>query len=161
MAEKFAIISSLEPLQRGDTFESWPLHVTVMTWFSLPTHQERAFDNALRNRMHDIKPFEVTGAKQELFGPDSDVPVRLLGRVGMLGSLHNQILPVIERMSGEIIPENSDFVGDGYRPHITDQPHGRFGEGETVLLDSMQLISGDTDGPRKVLETYNFLKGRK
>ncbi len=158
MAEKFGIISSLEPLKKGDTFEEWPLHVTIMTWFSLPERQFGAYDNMLKNMMHEYAPMTVVGQDKEQFGPEENVPVRILGRVGVLSKLHSQILPIIDRVGGEIIQQNQGYVGDAYRPHVTDQPHGTFAEDETAILRGMQLISGDIDGPRHVRATYNFLK---
>ena len=157
MAEKFTLISSLEPLKVGDSFEQWPLHVTAMPWFSLPEGRLAPFDNSLRNKMHNYKPMQLTGKKEALFGPEADVRVRTLGDLGSFALMHEALRTLVSDHGGET---TAPYVGDAFVPHVTFQGEKGIDEGKVITLGGLQLISGDVTGPREVRKQYRFMKGQ-
>lgn len=157
MAEKFGIISSLDPIKKGDQFEQFPLHVTLMTWFDMP--QERAFINKLQNFAHEYGPQTVEGGDEAMFGVNADVRVRKLGRAGSLYAMHDDLHKMITDLGGEIW--YGGFVKSDYLPHVTFQGDRGIEAGEQCILDRFQLIRGDETGPRTVVADLGFLKGRE
>lgn len=157
MAEKFGIISSLDPIKKGDQFEQFPLHVTLMTWFDMPN--ERAFMNKLQNFAHEYGPQAVEGGDEALFGINGDVRVRKLGRVGSLYAIHDDLHEIIIGLGGEIW--SGGFVKDDYLPHVTFQDDRGIELGEQLILDRFQVIRGDEIGPRTVVVDLGFLKERE
>lgn len=159
MAEKLVLISAIEELNKGDTFEDqdWPLHVTVMPWFSVPKQFEPGLIHSLANQMHQVRPQAVVGDQNELFGDRKTIEVRTLRNIGKLATLHVSVLGILNRIGGEV---NSPYIRDLYRPHVTYQ-HGKgINENEEVTLSRMQLIRGDESGPRRVENVFNFIKDR-
>jgi 2'-5' RNA ligase len=157
MAEKFVLASTLEPLKTGDQFETWPLHVTIMQWFTIPENRFAPFDNSLKNRMHDFAPTVIEGDQVEWFGPENDVRVRVLKNIGALASLHSAVLDTISNHGGTIY---SEYIGEYFRPHVTFQGEEGLEENEKRDIRGMHLIRGDVTGPRTVIKQYPFLKGQ-
>ena len=157
MSEKFTLISSLDDIKVGDQFEQWPLHVTVMPWFSLPEGRLAPFDNRLRNMMHNYKPMTMTGKQEAMFGPESDVRVRVVGDLGAFAVMHEAMRVLVNDNDGEVL---SPYVGDAFVPHITFQGEQGIDEGQVFTLSGLQLIAGDATGPREVRKQYRFMKGQ-
>lgn len=155
MAEKFVLISALEKFDQGDSFENndWPLHVTVMPWFSLPKQLESDFVDVTESHMHGVDPMMVIGDANEWFEPNQSVRVRTLRHIGQLASLHVNMLAIVTRHGGEV---DSTFIRDDYRPHVTYQQKRGITQDQKITLSRMQLIRGDVDGPRAVEKVFHF-----
>ena len=158
MAEKLVLVSAIEELNKGDTFEDqdWPLHVTIVPWFSVQEQFEPGMVRSLANHMHHVRPQTVIGDQNELFGERKTVKVRTLRHIGQLATLHTNILDVLNRIGGEV---DSPYIRDLYRPHVTYQHGVSINEGQEVTLSRMQLIRGDESGPRRVENVFSFIKG--
>lgn len=159
MAEKLVLISAIEGLHKGDTFEDqdWPLHVTIMPWFSVQKRFEPGLVHSLANHMHHVRPQTVIGDQNELFGDLKTIKVRTLRHIGQLATLHTNVLGILNRIGGEV---DSPYIRDLYRPHVTYQHGVSIDEDEEVTLTRMQLIRGDESGPRRVENVFNFIKDR-
>ena len=154
MAEKYGVISSLEPLKKGDTFEVFPLHVTLMTWFDIPN--EAVFLNQLYNFAHRFSSQNVVGGQEAQFGVNNDVRVRTLGRAGSLHAMHEELFDMIKTQNGEVW--HGGFVGADYVPHVTYQNNRGLEQDEAANLDRIQLIRGDETGPRLVVADLGLRK---
>ena len=159
MAEKLVLVSAIEELNKGDTFEDqdWPLHVTIMPWFSVQEQFESGMIRSLANHMHHVRPQTVIGDQNELFGENKTVKVRTLRHIGQLATLHTSILDILNRIGGEV---DSPYIRDLYRPHVTYQHGVSIDKNEEVTLSRMQLIRGDATGPRRVENVFTFIKDR-
>ena len=159
MAEKLVLVSAIEDLNTGDTFEDqdWPLHVTVMPWFSVPKQFEPGLIHSLANHMHHVRPQTVIGDQNELFGDRKTIKVRTLRNIGQLATLHTNVLDILNRIGGEV---SSHYIRNLYRPHVTYQHGVSINEDEEVILSRMQLIRGDESGPRRVENVFSFIKDR-
>lgn len=157
MAEKLTLISSFERLNNGDSFEgnNWPLHVTLLTWFDVPTDFD-GFIAALSELQHRLQPIRIKGGEKALFGPDENIPVRLIGDVNNLRVIQEKILAVVSSFGCHVW--NESFVGAGYRPHVTDTTLKTFDKDETALLTTMNLVKGDTEGERVVVGSFDLEK---
>lgn len=157
MAEKLTIISSFEQHQKGEQFEQFPLHVTLLPWFDVPYRQSLV--NSVQNFATRQSPQEVKATDEALFGPNEDVRVRLLGRVGSLHAMHEELLEIVATQRGEVL--NPEFIGDKYAPHVTYQGEQGLEENETRVISRLQIVSGDSIGPRTIIADLGFSKGKR
>lgn len=139
MAAEFLLTSSLDPIEKGDRFESEPLprHVTVLQWFTL--EQPKAFVNALQNYAVTVSPFEVKGGEDALFGPDNDVLVRRIRTVGKLASVHSRIVELVDQFGGSL--KHPEWAGEGCHPHVSYVKGLALEDDEAVTLKNLELIS--------------------
>lgn len=163
MAEKLTIVGSLEPkklYKKGDTFEGeWPLHVTMMPWFTLKGDRTD-FEQSVGDAMQYFGPQEIVGGKEDMFGPDHDIRVRLLKNMGRLAGMHDVIMANVKKQEGRFRLESLHHVGDGYVPHATYQGEYGLEHGERAKFDRLQLVRGDISGPRTVISSFPLL-GKK
>lgn len=152
---KYTIISPFAPLSPGDSFESeWPLHVTLLTWFDLPKGKIEYVKNALALLQSELRVIRIKGAALEQFGPDLNIPVRLLADQTELQALQDKLLHTVTAFGGTVW--NHAFVGVGYRAHVTNTSSAVLNEAEEATLHSMTLIRGDIEGVRSVIASYSF-----
>ena len=138
MAAEYLLTSSIDPIKKGEQFTDGllPRHITIQQWFTL--QYAPAFKNALQNLATTLEPIEITAMEDAEFGPNNDVPVRLVRNMGRLARLHTKISELIERFGGEL--KNPEWAGDGYNPHMTYVDGSALEEGETVSLRTIEMI---------------------
>ncbi len=148
MSVEFLLTSSIDPIQKGQFFPNGPLprHITIQQWFSLKS--EEAVMNSLQNYATTLKPFEVVGGEEALFGPENNVPVRRIQNEHRLLKIHADTLEIITRIGGGALA-NADWAGEGYKPHITYVDGEALEEDEPATLRTIELIKRE-DSVRKV-----------
>lgn len=152
-SDKFVLVASLETLEKGDEFTHWPLHVTLLPWFTVPDERMQAFDNAVKNRVHTYGAQFPLGDTIEMFGPHKDVPVRTLKSIGRLAHMHRELVDCVERANGTFY---DSWIKDDYRPHVTIQKDKAIDEDEQIALTHLELIWGDIHGNRRVEKVYQL-----
>ncbi len=157
MAEKLVLVSAIDELRKNDTFEDqdWPLHVTIMPWFSMPLKLEQEFIDSIADYAHTVAPVSLFGDKNEFFGTDEfkSIKVRTLRGIAQATLLHTGVLDIVTRYAGEV---DSQYIRGMYRPHVTYQQGRAIDEDEKVILQQMQLIRGDATGIRRVENVFHF-----
>jgi len=150
VAAEYLLTSSFEPIVPGQSFAGQlPRHVTIQQYFKL-SGSEQAFKHALTNLTTRFYPIEVTGGQEALYGPNNDVPVRLLHRLGALARLHNDTLELVNRFGGTM--RNPEWAGAGYNPHVTYVDGRALEEGETATLRNLELIVRKDGEGQKIAE---------
>ncbi len=140
MAEKL-IISTLEPVEVGDTFPSLPLHVTLMPWFKIEgTNNLRGLNRYLALIASKRSQLELTGKNLDKFGPKRDVDVRVLEDTKKLRKLHGDLVAVVGWSEGTC---ESPYIRGNYAPHVSFVNGVSLDEGELVKADALQLIDRD------------------
>lgn len=150
MSAEYLLTSSIEPPKRGELYADWclPPHVTIHQWFSLEL--QGPFRNALQNLATEHGPIDVIGDTEALYGPDKDIPVRLLRNIGKLARLHAMTGELIDRFDG--VRRNPEWSGEGYSPHVTYANGIAPAEGEIVTLRSLELISREAEATHSRVE---------
>ena len=149
MSAEYLLMSSFEPVRTGDKFEAeLPLHLTIVQWFQI--ERERAFLNGLQNLATELSPVEVVGTGEALYGPNNDVPVRLVRGMGRVAHIHNRALGLIERYNGEL--RDSQWAGPNYSPHVSTIPGAELREGETAELRSLDLVRREAGERLKTIQ---------
>jgi len=126
----------LEPVSMGQEFIDWPLHITIVPWF--PCGDAKKLDRILTDAAGTQAGFSLEVGKIEKFGPKKNIKVNLMKESPMLDKLHWNIFNVLEKNSFGI--HQKEYVGDGYRPHITYQPHGHSSPGDQFQVKFFTLI---------------------
>ena len=126
----------LEPVAIGQEFIDWPLHITIVPWF--PRDDAQKLDSILTNVAKTQSGFSVEVGEIEKFGPEKNVKVNLIKDSSGLNELHWIIFKVLEKNKFGI--HQKEYVGNGYRPHITHQPHGHARLGDSFRVKSFILV---------------------
>ena len=131
--ERFVVVALLEPLGVGTTIsrKTWPPHVTLASNFDV---EVTAYDLALAVRRAGAldEPIVVQFVGSELFGPNRDVPVRLV-QSEQVSALHHRLADQFEPMAG-FVAEEPAYWRDGYRPHLTLTPVISIEDGGSRIL---------------------------
>ena len=92
----------------------------------------------------------TTRATEEgLFGPVHDVPVMRLERTQEPLDMHFGVLALAKYLGARL---DERWVGEGgWNPHVTHQSEGRLQVGDTVEIDSLDLIVREDDGMRRLV----------
>lgn len=130
------IVILLEKMPVNEEFIEWPLHITVVPWFH--GYDETKLDKLLSQIAASHKKFKAGVGQLEKFGYKKDVEVNLIDNNKQLNQLHRDVFDILE--SNDFIIHQKDFVGEGYRAHITRQPHGYKNEGEEIQIKSLSLV---------------------
>lgn len=126
----------LGPISIGQEFIDWPLHITIVPWF--PCGDSEKLDSILVDEAKTHASFLVEVGKIEKFGPGKNIGVNLIKDSPELNKLHWSIYTALEKNNFGI--HQKEYVGDGYKPHITHQPHGQKRKGEKLKIESLALV---------------------
>lgn len=157
LEHKDIFVSGLMPLEKGDEINGeWPLHVTIVPWFTIPEHFEGAFSVAIANAMHKIHPITIHGQEEKYFGEDNSIRVRTVNSMGGLALLHDKLTDLIDRFDGEIF---SQYIQgrEGYAPHVTATESDELENCEQRTLTHLHRIR-KTAGKKVVIASLPFLK---
>lgn len=134
--KEHVVVIMLEPVRVGQEFVDWPMHITVVPWF--PCQDEDKLDMLLTEIAQGHQSFKAEVGELEKFGPKKDIPVNLVEQNKRLDNLHRDVLDVLEENNMSI--HQKDFVGNGYRAHITHQKHGNKQKGSKLRIYSFTLV---------------------
>jgi hypothetical protein len=132
---KFLPAFFVEPVELGDEFPrgEWPLH---MTYFP-PVRAQFTAGHAeqLRRFVNPIEPFMATVGEDDMFGPNRDVPVRLMVPSERLQAVHRRILAVFQEL-----PHSTQFRMP-YRPHVAIKSDDqRVQEGDEIEVGGFSIV---------------------
>lgn len=138
MAERneHVIAIMLEPVMQGYEFVDWPLHITLASWF--PCSDEQRLDEILEQITKRHQPFNATVGEVADFGTKSYVPVNLVNENSELENLHRDIFNSLEQNGFSV--HQKDFMGDGYKAHITQQKQGHMNSGDKLDISSFTAV---------------------
>lgn len=154
MVPAYVVVSILEPHDDVIDRRSWPLHLTLLPEFGVLS-SEMDVAERLRSVGECTGDFEVLGMQPAMFGGAGDVPVRVVSSSSVV-DLHGRLLAELGDAIELVLPQ---FCGEGFVPHVTDQPHGRVDEGELVPIESMALVR--LEGDRGAVVAEFPLSGRE
>lgn len=150
--EQFTLIGSLEPITSGDTFNEWPLHVTVLPKMDIKLHDRNAFFNAIQTQANVYHHIRLVGEEAALYGPEHNIPVRLVHSDALI-TLHHDLL---ETLAPELRHAKVDptYIGDNYSPYVTYVGERGIGKGEVIAISALQLIAKKRNGLKRVAKAF-------
>lgn len=150
---RYVVVAPLTPMVVGDRFitREWPLHVTLIQVFA-----SEATPAEIGSRLAAVgsgaSAITVVAGEPANFGPSKTIPVTVVEPSAALDALHALCVQAV----GDLAPvyENPEYMGPGYRPHVTVKRNARVTVGEVLELQQIALVDmepGQPDGGREVL----------
>jgi hypothetical protein len=148
---RLVVILPLLPLVVGDAFtlREWPLHLTVAPTFVI--------EGGLLAMLPAVAPILTAQPALRLrvgpeagFGHALDVPVSLVEPAVELTRLHTGLVVALLAVGARF--DDPEFVGDGYRPHITLKGVAALPPGDHLNLAQAAVVDMAPAGERRVRE---------
>lgn len=134
------LVAMVDPASVPTTFRrkrlEWPLHVTVLPWFSVP--DEPKFIQFLHDHLLSESGFEAIMGEDAAFGVNGEIPVTLAASRQPFAVLHNYLLEAVHDHGGEMLVNT--WLRDNYRPHVTHHGDNRLFEGDAFMVQSLTLV---------------------
>ena len=144
MTHEYILIALLDDHRPGDAFAQWPLHVTLVPWFSpLDLNQ---FIEELKSKAGMYTQITSTVGEQRIWGPHT---VNVIDRVPVLQELHTELLALV-RLHGRLLI-NEQYTGENYTPHITHQADISAYQNSSVIISGLYLIDRPSGGGMKTV----------
>lgn len=122
--------------------KQWPAHVTVVSNFTTDVPIE-TLAAGMRRVLAVERPLPFEFGDSALFGPNRDIPVRLV-RSESMAKLHDEL--VTELTSVRVVADEPAYWLAGYRPHVTLAPS--VGADRTPLRHFRSIVIARLDGGR-------------
>jgi hypothetical protein len=137
----------------GDMYEELPLHCTLMHRFWSELEPEALADK-VSDFFKQIQPLALKPHERLLLGP-KQVPVCELELTDELKSLHMDLYELLNGLGIEYTAPG--WVGEGYRPHVTERENARLEVGSEQNSNAVYLIEVKVPGhDRKRLVRHKF-----
>lgn len=135
----YAVVALFDPLHVGTSLDrrAWPAHVALASVFTTASAPERII-HVVADADPAVEPLSVRFGEQALFGPDRDVPVRLVDSAEAVEA-HLRLADRLESLPGFVADEPA-YWRDGYRPHVTLGPSVSAAEGDRLLADLVAIV---------------------
>lgn len=148
----------VDKLPKGAAFRrkrmEWPLHVTVMPWFSVAKPQHLLLQD-LETITKKRKSFRLAVDSDALFGPKKDISVSLVQKNENISSLHQELLRYV-LAHGAVEDSYVQWLGDAYRPHITHHGKIRPNTGDIISADGLTIVKLLEDDICEVVTDLQF-----
>lgn len=156
-ARRYVVAAMFRGMSVGAEFDRkrWPAHVTVVSNFTTNAPVE-TLATAVRRVLIAERPLPFEFGDTAMFGPDRDIPVRLV-RSESMTKLHDEL--VTELTSVGVVADEAAYWLAGYRPHVTLAPSvgadvtslrevrdiviARLNGGRATVVDSVKLLADD------------------
>lgn len=146
----YVLVAMVEPQEVGYRFSEWPLHITLLPWFTAPSLRQVV--DICRVVVNSMEPFEVAVKERAHFGGSNrKLPVMLIEKQPQLMQLHNSLLKHIQDLDWNVAGR---YTGRLYKPHVT-RHHGKDAEG-SVMIDAIYIVEKLEQGYRKVVSKISL-----
>ncbi|MEK7649724.1 MAG: hypothetical protein AAB367_02065 [Patescibacteria group bacterium] len=159
MPTEYLIALPVEDMPLGATYardEKLPLHCTVFQWFRLSPGLSCAQLNRkmmlLASRVEQGY-IELVSERPALFGLNDDIPCHLLERNEDLSALHTLLLMFLATHCHFTVPV--EWLGAGYRPHVTDRGEISFPPSTRHRAKNLVLVERNEE--KKVVKSVHEL----
>ncbi|MET0866268.1 MAG: 2'-5' RNA ligase family protein [Nakamurella sp.] len=136
---RLVVVLPLVPLQVGDGFslKDWPLHLTVAPTFVIGAELP-AVVAAIAASLDQQRSVVVAVGKDEGFGHSGKIPVTLIEPAADLTGMHHRLVDALLQVGA--VFDDPQFVGLGYRPHVTITRLARVSMGDSLTLRQAALV---------------------
>ena len=159
---RYVAVLPLVPLRVGDGFSvsAWPLHVTIVPTFESDLAATEVGER-LAEAASGAQVIDAIVGGDDLFGSRANVPVALIEPSPDLTVLHRRMLA--RMLAVGAIFDSPDYIGDGYRPHVSVTKRARPGAGDRIQLAQLALVDMQPvgeKGHRRVVWTADLGRPR-
>ncbi len=135
----YAVAALFDPLDVGTTLsrQAWPAHVTLASNFTAAAPADQVV-GVVADAAPIAEPLSVRIGEVALFGPNHDVPVRLVDSEQAV-SVHNLLADHLGSLDG-FTAEEPAYWREGYRPHLTLGPSVIAKEGDRETASCVAVV---------------------
>jgi 2'-5' RNA ligase len=130
----------LEAVPAGESFEIWPMHITIVPWF--PCDDAKKLDQVLSKVASKHKAMRVKTAGLKKWGGRNPFEVLTITDDWRLQSLHWDVFHTLEKNGFPI--HQKDYLGEKYSPHITLRnsraDNEKYKRGDIINIDKFTLV---------------------
>lgn len=157
---RLVVVLPLELLHDGDGFSlrDWPLHLTVAPTFTGVALA--AVVPAITPVLFTQRPFRLRVGPDEGFGHSQRIPVSVVEPSAELMDLHVALLDALRTAGANF--DDPEFVGNGYRAHVTVTRNARVKQGDQLTLHQAAVVDMAPEGDqrlRRVVWTMTLADG--
>jgi 2'-5' RNA ligase len=145
------VCAFVQPLQAGDTFKQWPLHVTVVPWFRSDLSSDD-LAGRLEGQLQDSEPFEVVMDGEVHFGRNK--LVNLVVQPTPFTKIEEQVRGVIKSHGAWIVDESTK-AKRAFRPHVTAQKDERLQQADTFVCGQLYVVE-QKGGIKQIVEVVEL-----
>ena len=121
----------------GANYEQLPMHCTIMHRFHTEVSAAELKDN-LTSIVENSPPITLVPVKHQAFGPKKQLATMIQQTPALL-ELHTKLYNHLNETGVQYT--ESDWVGKGYIPHVTDKHGKRLSHSKPILSRAIYLIS--------------------
>ena len=133
----------------GFTLRHWPLHVTVAPTFTV--HTDLASVVSVVAPSLSAQPvLRVRAGRDEGFGRSMNRPATVVEPSLELTDLHTRLVAALRRLGAEF--DHPDFLGAGYRAHVTKTRVESVVEGDLLELRQAAIVDMEPRGDQRLRE---------
>ncbi len=146
---RLVVVLPVRPLEAGDGFalRDWPLHVTVAPTFVVALDLATVV-GAISPLLESQPALTVRAGPDEGFGPSLDIPVTVIEPSAELTALHARLIAALRGVGAEF--DDPEFIGDGYRAHVTVRRADRLCPGDSVELAQATIVDMAPQGDARL-----------
>jgi 2'-5' RNA ligase len=133
----------IRPIAVGDSFQTWPLHITVVPWFRLPDLTV-SIVVGLTEALTPIAPFRATATAEALMGPRHNRPVALLAEPTPFQDIEQRVRNYLHKKRAWLVDETTK-IQRPFRPHVTVQQIDQLLIGDSFATDSIYIVEQKGD----------------
>jgi 2'-5' RNA ligase len=151
----YLLALEIEPIDINKVYVALPLHCTVMPWF-YTDHSPADVLRAITSIVQSHAPIKLESGAEAFFGHEKDVPVNLIAEPDEVVALHKKLLEAIIPLGANV---DSEWIGEGYSPHVTRQRSGRFETGQTFVTSKLyfaEAVNPDEIFQKKIVAKLSF-----
>jgi 2'-5' RNA ligase len=129
----------LEQMPKGEEFEIWPPHITIVPWFLVG--DEALLDKTLRSIANKFTEFLAKAGQIEEWGKKEKFRVQKIDDDGELHQLHWNVFQDLQKNGFNI--HQKEFLGEKYVPHVTlrnRKSKDELTKGSEIYIDSFTLV---------------------
>lgn len=128
----------IQPKAVGDTFSTWPLHVTIVPWFRLPVATNDIVVG-LAEALKPIPAFRSTTAAETMMGPHHNRPALLLAEPTPFHDIERRVRNYLHKKRAWLVDETTK-KSRSFRPHVTLQKDDRLARGDQFMTNRLCVV---------------------
>lgn len=135
-SNSYILVMGIEPMTVGELYKK-ELHSTLLHWF----HSEYTIEQIsklLAPVFKETNPFNILSGQVSNFGGERELLVNLVVKSDDLKALHDAVRGALDGINVKYL--NPEYVGEGWRPHVTLQGLRSLPEGQSVTIKEVYLV---------------------
>ncbi len=153
------LVAMIDPAHAPRQFQrtrlGWPLHVTLVPWFTVQNVTD------LQHRLHSIiaqeTSFIAETGEDTFFGAQHDTPVSLIANRQPFVLLHNVLLELLDDIGAHFVASQL-WLRREYRPHVTHHGSDRLHPGYMFPVETVTLVQLQDEQNCEIVDTLLLRK---